>query len=389
MWDSYPTRLLRHPLVLAACLALAAAVPARAQQATSDVSVWYWVSSTHFNTYEAHLLIRNHTAEPLRGWTLRFRMPSPIRTLSNAHWSANGDVYTVRGVAWTSTIYPGDAVWVDFKGTFDRSVGAPSDCRFNDLPCAIRVDFGDDNAGSNGGDDGGGNDDGGNDGDDDDDDDDDGDDDGGTLPAKVEAAFTFTSIWENNYVAKVTLRNTGDTPVDGWRIRFPLDATISFIWNAKATRQDGWFEVRDEGWNRVIAPGAERSFGFQGVYQGRLDPPGDCSFNGTDCVFKRAASTAAEPAGDGLPERLAVTALYPNPFRTDATLHVAAGRSQRVVVELLDVLGRRVDLLYDGFVAAGAPLPVRVDGARLPAGLYLVRVRGEEGRVVQRTLSRL
>jgi flagellar hook assembly protein FlgD len=52
----------------------------------------------------------------------------------------------------------------------------------------------------------------------------------------------------------------------------------------------------------------------------------------------------------------------------------AAGRTR---VELLDVAGRLVRVLHDGFAAAGA-LPLRWDGAdaagrAAPAGLYFVR----------------
>jgi hypothetical protein len=51
--------------------------------------------------------------------------------------------------------------------------------------------------------------------------------------------------------------------------------------------------------------------------------------------------------------------------------------AQTVRVEVLDALGRRVALLHDGPLAAGAAHRLAFEGSGLPSGVYVVRVVGE------------
>ena len=63
-----------------------------------------------------------------------------------------------------------------------------------------------------------------------------------------------------------------------------------------------------------------------------------------------------------------------HPFRDAARLELRVPRAAEARVEVLDALGRRVSVLHDGAVAAGA-LALRVDGAALAPGVYLVSAR--------------
>jgi len=70
----------------------------------------------------------------------------------------------------------------------------------------------------------------------------------------------------------------------------------------------------------------------------------------------------------------------PNPFVSGGTLRLTLDRQRDVVVEVFDAGGRRVRQLLHGPLAAGETI-VRWDGrdamgGRLPAGIYLVHVRG-------------
>jgi hypothetical protein len=51
--------------------------------------------------------------------------------------------------------------------------------------------------------------------------------------------------------------------------------------------------------------------------------------------------------------------------------------SQHVVVELLDVVGRRVAVVHDGILPAGRPHSLAVGAEGLPAGTYVVVATGE------------
>src|SRR5690606_20707487 len=94
---------------------------------------------------------------------------------------------------------------------------------------------------------------------------------------------------------------------------------------------------------------------------------GDWAVSGWD----EAASASAT-----LPEGFALSEVYPNPSSGRATLTLEVAAAQAVTAEVYDVLGRRVAVLHDGVLEAGAHALV-LDGAALPAGAYVVRVTGE------------
>ena len=77
-----------------------------------------------------------------------------------------------------------------------------------------------------------------------------------------------------------------------------------------------------------------------------------------------------------VPERAALSAAHPNPFRSTATLTLSLPSAQEVEVALFDVLGRRVMVLHEGPLAAGSHA-LMLDGSGLPSGVYVVRASGE------------
>ena len=64
--------------------------------------------------------------------------------------------------------------------------------------------------------------------------------------------------------------------------------------------------------------------------------------------------------------------VYPSPASTTATIGFTLPTGEDARVEVLDLLGRRVATLGDGFRAAGAHT-VTLDAAALPSGGYVVR----------------
>jgi hypothetical protein len=83
-----------------------------------------------------------------------------------------------------------------------------------------------------------------------------------------------------------------------------------------------------------------------------------------------AASTTTLSGGYALSE------VYPNPSRGRASLTLELAAAQAVRIEVYDALGRRVAVVHDGALEAGAHA-LTLDGAHLPAGLYVVRATGE------------
>ncbi|WP_457651263.1 hypothetical protein [Rhodocaloribacter sp.] len=68
---------------------------------------------------------------------------------------------------------------------------------------------------------------------------------------------------------------------------------------------------------------------------------------------------------------------YPNPFNPQTRFTLTTARTQRVRIEVVDVLGRRVRLLHDGELRGGAPETFTFEAAGLPSGPYQIRALGE------------
>jgi hypothetical protein len=82
-----------------------------------------------------------------------------------------------------------------------------------------------------------------------------------------------------------------------------------------------------------------------------------------------------------------VLEVAPNPFRGGAEVALTLRELSRVRVVVHDVLGREVAVLHEGAMATGAHA-LALDGARLPAGVYIVRVTAG-GVVAARTVTLL
>lgn len=78
----------------------------------------------------------------------------------------------------------------------------------------------------------------------------------------------------------------------------------------------------------------------------------------------------------GVPGRYVLEAAYPNPFNPQTTLNFLVAESQPVTVGLYNPLGMLVRTLYNGTPEANTTQPVRINGADLPSGLYIVRIEG-------------
>jgi photosystem II stability/assembly factor-like uncharacterized protein len=65
---------------------------------------------------------------------------------------------------------------------------------------------------------------------------------------------------------------------------------------------------------------------------------------------------------------------FPNPFNTSATIGYKLDNSDEVLVEVYDVLGRKIQTLVDGTVAAGEQ-SVRFSTGTLPEGIYYAKLK--------------
>jgi len=89
-------------------------------------------------------------------------------------------------------------------------------------------------------------------------------------------------------------------------------------------------------------------------------------------VFEEERSVA----GKILPERCSLLTLYPNPFNGQTLLQLAAiPAGARIRLEVWSIDGRRLGLVFDG-LTDGRARPIIWGGSGLPAGEYLLTIRG-------------
>ena len=84
---------------------------------------------------------------------------------------------------------------------------------------------------------------------------------------------------------------------------------------------------------------------------------------------EEAAALATEP--------FVLSAPQPNPLASQGRFRLRVAEPQHVTVAVYDALGREVERLHDGMLAASAPHRFTLDAGTWTSGVYLVRAQGE------------
>lgn len=94
-----------------------------------------------------------------------------------------------------------------------------------------------------------------------------------------------------------------------------------------------------------------------------------------------AALAAPVPIADKVtaeqPDEFVLSAAYPNPFNPQTSFSLRVEERQDVKVEVFNLLGRPVKVLFDGTMDADESRTFTFEAGDLPSGIYLYRVRGE------------
>ena len=98
---------------------------------------------------------------------------------------------------------------------------------------------------------------------------------------------------------------------------------------------------------------------------------------------------SSSEGGAGPRGRLTLSAVYPNPAATQATVAVTLPAEADVTVRVYDLLGRLVLYIPVGPVAAGFSHPLTLDVAALTSGAYVVRVTAAAVGAVEAITGRL
>jgi len=77
--------------------------------------------------------------------------------------------------------------------------------------------------------------------------------------------FTLTSNWDEGYNAKVKIENIGDSTIQNWYLGFDYNNSITNIWNAEVSSNEGnEYVIKNVGWNQDIVAGNSIEFGLSG-----------------------------------------------------------------------------------------------------------------------------
>ncbi|MFD3612142.1 glycoside hydrolase family 9 protein [Streptomyces atroolivaceus] len=102
--------------------------------------------------------------------------------------------------------------------------------------------------------------------------------------AGCSVTYKVGSSWGSGFTADVTVKNTGSTAVDGWRLNWTFSGSekVTGAWNATATQSGAVVTATDAGHNGKVPPGGSASFGFQGTGAPGSAPTG-FTLNGVGC----------------------------------------------------------------------------------------------------------
>ncbi|MDT0343561.1 PQQ-dependent sugar dehydrogenase [Streptomyces litchfieldiae] len=94
------------------------------------------------------------------------------------------------------------------------------------------------------------------------------------------------STWNTGMTVDITITNTGDTPVEGWELAFPLAAGQNIVsdWNGTFTQSGSNVTATNNEYNGTIAPGASVTAGFLASHTGNASLPSRFTLNDGSCT---------------------------------------------------------------------------------------------------------
>ncbi|MEZ4699345.1 MAG: putative Ig domain-containing protein [Rhodothermales bacterium] len=185
--------------------------------------------------------------------------------------------------------------------------------------------------------------------------------------------YPFTPAPDDRLLVEVQFETDVVTPLAG------VNTIVSGIGSGYVS---GDLTVTANEWGGVFNEG---EFGIGGSF---VEVPGSASSKQKG-AFDLFASIAGD--GSGLPEVYALGAIYPNPFRTIASIEYALPEASSIQLEVYGVSGQRVRTLIDGIRVPAGYWRLEWDGRdesgrALASGVYIIRFQAggyvKTGKVV-------
>jgi hypothetical protein len=100
------------------------------------------------------------------------------------------------------------------------------------------------------------------------------------------------------------------------------------------------------------------------------------TFEGRVMRFAETPTSGTEPPDVS---ELSFEVVGPNPFSDRTSFALESRENGHVQVSVYDVLGREMDVLFDGMMSAGMKAEIHFNGSGLPSGVYFFRARDTRG----------
>ena len=84
-------------------------------------------------------------------------------------------------------------------------------------------------------------------------------------------------------------------------------------------------------------------------------------------------TSSLQTRSDDLPDAFRLHPNYPNPFNSTTTFYVDVAEKRRVILDIYDLLGRRISRVHDSVLDAGS-YEFKWNPADLASGVYFVRM---------------
>ena len=161
------------------------------------------------------------------------------------------------------------------------------------------------------------------------------------------------------------------------------DGTVELQWETISEQNNAGFEIERATGDTYEVIGYREGNGTTDIPQTYrfliVDvPPGQHRFRLRQIDFDGAFRYSDEVEVEiGLYGTHHMGPAYPNPFNPLTNFTLTVARDQRVVVEVYNLLGERLDQLFDGNLYAGEARTFRFEARNWPSGMYLIRATGE------------
>jgi len=91
----------------------------------------------------------------------------------------------------------------------------------------------------------------------------------------------------------------------------------------------------------------------------------------------RAGVSGIAENESAIPTRFALNPAYPNPFNPSTTVSYSLAKTSKITIDVYNILGQRVDILYEGTQPAGE-YSLTWDASSLSSGMHFIRLATEE-----------